>query len=121
IGFKPTFGVVPRSPGWPGWFQLNHVGPITATPEDMSLAMSIMAGEDAMDPSSVPVPNASADWSGQAPLRGTRVAYSRDLGRVRIDPEVARHFNRGLEVLAAHGVELVERDPDLPDVIDDWY
>lgn len=121
IGFKPTFGVVPRFPGWPGWYQLNHVGPITAHPADMALVMGIMAGHDPADPSSIPMPDSSTEWSGTSTLEGARVAYSRDFGRIRVDPVVARNFEHGLDLLAARGVQLIEHDPGIPGAIDDWY
>ena len=121
IGFKPTFGVVPRFPGWPGWFQLNHVGPITAGLDDMTLVMGVMAGPDPADPSSLPLPDSSMEWSGISALAGARVAYSRDFGRIRVDPEVAQHFEHGLELLAAQGAHLIEHDPEIPGAIDDWY
>ena len=53
-GIKPTYGVVPREPQWPGWLTLTHLGPIAFTVEDCALMLSVMAGPDGRDPMSLP-------------------------------------------------------------------
>ncbi len=58
FGLKPTFGLVPRSPGFspPSWASLAHTGPITRTVADAALALEIIAAYDLRDPASLPVP-----------------------------------------------------------------
>src|SRR5205807_6001874 len=53
-GIKPTYGLVPREPQWPGWLTLTHLGPIAFTVADCALMLSVMAGPDPRDPMSLP-------------------------------------------------------------------
>src|SRR5262249_20115657 len=104
-GIKPTFGVVPREPQWPGWLSLTHVGPIAFTVEDCALMLSVMAGPDEADPMSLP--SLGADFAAAArelgDLSGLRVAWSEDLGYVRIDDGVRQAFRTALERFASLG------------------
>ena len=51
FGIKPTFGLVPRSPGFspPSWASLAHTGPITRTVADAALLLEVIAGHDPRD------------------------------------------------------------------------
>ncbi|HZZ95694.1 MAG TPA: amidase, partial [Jatrophihabitantaceae bacterium] len=49
-GLKPTFGLVPKMPGFRGWPTLSVTGPIAASVRDLALALSVMAGASAADP-----------------------------------------------------------------------
>ena len=79
-----------RYPGIASWEGLEHVGPISRTVADSALVLSVIAGPDPRDRHSIPA--GDVDWlaSGPGDLRGLRVAFSADLGRVAVDPEVAR-------------------------------
>ncbi|HEY8301594.1 MAG TPA: amidase [Jatrophihabitans sp.] len=61
-GLKPSFGVVPKMPGFAGWPTLSVTGPIAASVRDLELALSVMAGPDPADwlsgPSLDPAPGA---------------------------------------------------------------
>lgn len=121
-GIKPTFGVVPREPEWPGWLSLTHIGPIAFTVEDCALMLSVMAGPDQADPMSLPPLGAdlvAASREG-GDLSGLRVAWSEDLGYVRVDDGVRRAFRSAVERFGSLGVELVAAHPDLPNPVDIW-
>ena len=121
-GIKPTFGTVPREPQWPGWLTLTHLGPIAFTVQDCALMLSVMAGPDQADPMSLPRIDrdlvAAARDGGD--LRGLRIAWSEDLGYVRIDDGVRRAFRSALERVASLGAELVEAHPGLPHPVGTW-
>ncbi len=93
-GIKPTFGLVPREPQLPGWFSLTHVGPIAFTVADCALMLSVMAGPDPLDPISLPPLGSDLAAAGRndGDLHGLRIAYSEDLGYVRVDPGRARRL-----------------------------
>ena len=58
FGIKPTFGLVPRAPGFfpPSWGSLAHTGPIARTVADAALMLEVIAGFDARDAVSLPQP-----------------------------------------------------------------
>ena len=58
VGHKPTFGLVPKEPGFKGWKTLSVDGPITRSVRDAALALSVLAGPAAADDMTYPVPSA---------------------------------------------------------------
>jgi Asp-tRNA(Asn)/Glu-tRNA(Gln) amidotransferase A subunit family amidase len=121
-GIKPTFGRVPREPQWPGWLTLTHLGPIAFTVQDCALMLSVMAGADASDPASLPGPRrdlvAAARDDGD--LAGLRIAFSEDLGYVRLDDGVRRAFRSALDHFESMGAALAAADPGLPNPVETW-
>jgi len=55
VGHKPTFGLVPVTPGFRGWETLSVVGPITDTVANARRLLEIIAGPHASDPMSLGV------------------------------------------------------------------
>ncbi len=53
-GLKPSYGRVPRGPGFPEWQTLSHTGPITRTVADAALMLEVIAGRDDRDVNSLP-------------------------------------------------------------------
>ena len=56
VGLKPTFGRIPRSGIMPLSWTLDHAGPLTRSTLDAALALKVMAGADARDPTSASAP-----------------------------------------------------------------
>ncbi|MVA36305.1 amidase [Agrobacterium vitis] len=50
VGLKPTHGLVPYTGVMPIEATLDHVGPMTTTVSDNALLLSVVAGEDGLDP-----------------------------------------------------------------------
>jgi aspartyl-tRNA(Asn)/glutamyl-tRNA(Gln) amidotransferase subunit A len=86
-GFKPTYGRVPH---WPvsNADNTSHVGPMARTVADAALMLSVMAGPDDWDRTCLDA--APADYVGRLHegIKGLRVAWSPDLGGLRVDAEV---------------------------------
>ena len=112
VGHKPTFGLVPKMPGFRGWPSLSVDGPLTRTVRDAALAVSVMAGPAPADSSTWPVPPgplsplAEPDWSSW------RVAVSEDLGWAPVEPVVRAAFRSAVDVLAAAGAQVEVAHPD---------
>jgi hypothetical protein len=53
VGFKPTYGRVSNRGVIPLSWSLDHVGPICRTVEDAALMLSVIAGYDELDPTTV--------------------------------------------------------------------
>ena len=54
VGFKPTFGAVPREPSSQGWKTLVAYGPMARTVADTRLMFDVLAGPDPYDRHSTP-------------------------------------------------------------------
>jgi AtzE family amidohydrolase len=50
FGLKPTYGRLPRTGAFPFVFDLDHVGPLARTAEDLALVYDAVQGADASDP-----------------------------------------------------------------------
>ena len=122
-GLKPTYGLVPRAPQWPGWWTLTHVGPIAFTVEDCALMLAVLAGPDDRDPVSLPALDRDYVTTAREPgsLSRLRVAYSEDLGYVRrIDTGVREAFRVALDRFRSLDAELEEAHPLVASPVADW-
>jgi Asp-tRNA(Asn)/Glu-tRNA(Gln) amidotransferase A subunit family amidase len=107
VGVKPTFGLVPKEPGFPGWKTLSIIGPLTRTVRDAAALLEVMAGVDVADDMSYPggdrdfVAAVGGSAGGLRPdLSGVRVAYSADGGFAAVDPDVRRAFAAAVDRFA---------------------
>jgi Asp-tRNA(Asn)/Glu-tRNA(Gln) amidotransferase A subunit family amidase len=107
VGHKPTFGLVPKDPGFKSWKSLSVDGPLATSVRDAALMLSVVAGATPADDTTVPVPFRF----DAAPVRGLRVAYSADLGGLPVDPDVRTVFASALRVLEGLGCVLTEAHP----------
>jgi aspartyl-tRNA(Asn)/glutamyl-tRNA(Gln) amidotransferase subunit A len=89
-GFKPSFGRVPKFPVFRGCETFSHTGPMTRTVRDAALVLDAIAGPDDRDRWSLPADGAPPFIDAcDAGIAGLSVAWSADLGRAVVDPEVA--------------------------------
>jgi aspartyl-tRNA(Asn)/glutamyl-tRNA(Gln) amidotransferase subunit A len=114
VGLKPTYGLVPRHGVTTLSWSLDHVGPLTRTVADAAVVLSALAGHDARDPASLPVPaedyGRGANGSGavSADLTGVRVGVPRNYYFDRVDPQVETAVRRAIDRLETLGARLVE-------------
>lgn len=107
FGMKPTFGFVPRAPGFfpPSWASLAHTGPIGRTVRDVADLLEIIAGHDARDGASLPVTPPRYD-TRPGRLDGLRIAHSLDFGYAAVAPDVRAAFDAAVAMLANLGATL---------------
>jgi aspartyl-tRNA(Asn)/glutamyl-tRNA(Gln) amidotransferase subunit A len=97
FGMKASMGRVPlwpgcrdeRLPGASGWESIEHVGPITRSVGDAALMLSVIAGPDPRDRSSLPA--GDVDWMAAVrnpPPRGLRIACWPQWRGQRIDRRI---------------------------------
>jgi aspartyl-tRNA(Asn)/glutamyl-tRNA(Gln) amidotransferase subunit A len=108
VGIKPTFGLVPRSPGFspPSWASLAHTGPIARTVADAALLLEVVAAHDPRDAASLPVPSRSFDTT-PGKLDGIRIGSSVDFGYAAVAPDVRKAFASAVEALGSLGADIV--------------
>jgi Asp-tRNA(Asn)/Glu-tRNA(Gln) amidotransferase A subunit family amidase len=121
FGLKPTFGLVPKDPGFMGAKTLSVNGPITRTARDAALMLSVIAGPDPADDMTYPSPDTGyAAAVRTADLSGLRVAWSVDCGWARVEPALRAAFEEAVRAFAATGATLVEAHPAAGDPTDLW-
>jgi Asp-tRNA(Asn)/Glu-tRNA(Gln) amidotransferase A subunit family amidase len=122
VGHKPTFGLIPKEPGFRGWKTLSVDGPLARSVRDLALAVSVMAGPSTSDDMTYPVPVADLRAAVDVQdLSGLRVAYSVDLGVADVDPDVRAAFADAVELFRrVTGATLVEDHPGTPEPTPLW-
>lgn len=106
VGFKPTFGTIPYFPLSPE--QLSHLGPIARTVPDVAMAMSVLAGSDRRDPTSLD----SDSEQFSAPLRPDvdrkRIGLLRSVDNYPVDQTVAAALDDFAGFLIGEGHDVFE-------------
>ena len=117
-GMKTTFGRVSRAGCMPLSQSLDTIGPLTRTVADNALLLSVLAGADARDGSTLGV--AVPDYPAEAALacvRGMRIGVARGFFDSQLDGEVARLIDAAAATLRELGADVVDvRMPDLDEV-----
>ncbi|HEY8450493.1 MAG TPA: amidase [Bacillota bacterium] len=114
FGIKPTYGRVSKAGVLPLSWSLDHVGPLAASAADAALLLEVLAGPDAGDASTQPVPVDdylhATRLGAEGDLRGLRVAIVGGWFRQRIAATVERSVERAAKTLAEAGAEILETD-----------
>ena len=117
FGLKPSFGRVPYHP-MPNNGLISHVGPLTRSVADSALMLQVLAGPDDRDVSSLETP--PEDYIGRLHegIAGLRVAYSPDLGYLKVDREVAEPVRAAALAFTELGCTVDEVNPGWGDPIE---
>jgi len=117
FGMKPSFGRVPYHP-MPNNGLISHVGPITRTVADGALMLQAMAGPDDRDLSSLEATPEDYPARLDEGIAGLKVAYSPDLGYLKVDAEVAEPARRAALAFNELGCHVEEVNPGWGDPIE---
>ena len=118
-GFKPTYGLCPRTGILPLAYSLDHAGPLAWTVEDCAILLDAMAGFDASDPASADVAKKDYRYGLEGGIRGLRIGFARSFHEsdVEVSEETRRALEGAAEVFRGIGAEVV--DVKLPS-LEDW-
>ncbi len=107
FGLKPSFGRVPVYPPSPLGL-LTHHGPIARSVAEAAVMLQVIARPDDRDPYALPPDD--RDWleASVGGVRGWRIAFSRNLGHARVDPEIAEADAAAARQFAALGAHVEE-------------
>ena len=110
VGLRPSPGrVADFGPGDP-WSPFPVLGALARTVEDARLALSVLAGPDPRDPLALPV---GFDGALDGSAEGLRVAWSRTLGGLPVEPEITAVLDARRATLEALGWLVEDVEPDL--------
>ena len=115
VGLRPSPGRVNALPVTDVWDPLSVSGPMARTVADIALALDVMAIPDPRAPLSIPGAAESYRTAVGQEVGGLRIAWSRDLGGLPVDSEVARVFAGQRSVFEDLGCEVCDAEPDLSD------
>lgn len=122
VGIKPTYGRVSRYGLIAHASSLDQIGPMTGTVEDAALVLSVIAGRDGRDSTSLdaPVPDYLSEMNRS--VRGLKIGLPREYYGEGLDPEVREIVLGAVEILRAEGAEVEEVSfPSLEYAIPTYY
>jgi aspartyl-tRNA(Asn)/glutamyl-tRNA(Gln) amidotransferase subunit A len=109
VGLKPTYGRVSRYGLIAYASSLDQIGPLTWTVADAALLLTVIAGHDRKDSTSVPdaVPNYLTDLS--KPLTNVRIGIAREhQSGAGVDPQVKSAVDAAIKKYQSLGAQIVE-------------
>jgi amidase len=115
VGFRPSPGRVPIWPELTGWFTLTVEGPMARTVQDTALMLSAISGPDPRSPFAITEPGSLFSRPLERDFKEVRVAWSRDLGGLPVDPRVTAVIEAQRHVFESLGCLVDDREPDFTD------
>jgi amidase len=112
VGFRPSPGRVPHWPSPNAWNTLGVLGPIARTVSDAAFLLSAMAGPDPRSPVSIAEPGSAFSKPLNRSFRKVRVAWSRNLGGLPMDPRVTAVLEKQKGIFKGLGCIVEEAEPD---------
>jgi amidase len=112
VGLRPTPGRVPAWPAPNAWNTLGVLGPMGRTVDDTAFLLSAMAGPDLRAPISIAEPGSLFLKPLKRSFRKVRVAWSRDLGGLPMDPRVTAVLQQQRKIFDRLGCVVEDAEPD---------
>jgi len=106
VGFKPSFGAIPREPFFPSWQSIVSYGPMTRSVGDARLFFSILSEQE--------------DLHGATELDTCSIIYSENLGFAPLDEDVRIAFRQVIARLGETGCKTMEDIPGLSSSVITW-
>jgi amidase len=120
VGLKPTWGRVSRHGVFPLCESLDHIGPMTRTVADAALVLSVIAGQDTLDDTSLAA--SLDDYAAAARSGAFSVRIGFDESYVsRASNDVATAIGNAMRELERVGARIVKvKVPEVDPVIEAW-
>lgn len=115
VGFRPSPGRVPVWPSRLAWLPISVQGPMARTVQDTALMLSAIAGPDPRSPIAIAEPGSLFARPLDRDFTGVRVAWSRDLGGIPVDPRVTAVIDGQRHVFEGLGCAIEDAEPDFRD------
>jgi amidase len=114
-GFRTSPGRVPAWPRKVAWFPISVQGPMARTVQDVALMLSTIAGPDPRNPIAIAEPGSLFTRPLDRDLKGVKIAWSKDLGELPVDPRVTQALENQRHVFEDLGCIVEEGQPNFQD------
>ncbi|HJT62588.1 MAG TPA: amidase [Burkholderiales bacterium] len=112
IGFRPSTGRVPAYPHPYPWSTLSELGPMARTVSDAAFLLSVQAGPDRRAPTSISESGSIFLKPLKRSFKKARIAWSRDLGGLPMEPSVTKALEPHRKTLKDLGCIVEDAEPD---------
>jgi amidase len=113
VGLRTAPGRVPAVPSSNAWNPMGVLGPLARSVEDAALLLRAIAGPDPRAPLSLDDPPETFVLGDGVDPRGVRIAWSRNLGDLPVEPAVTAVLEDHRAALEAMGCVIEDLEPDL--------
>jgi len=122
VGLKPTYGRVSRYGLVAFASSLDQIGPLTQDVEDCAILLSVIAGADSRDSTSVPEPVPDYTQCLKPDLKGVRLGVPKEYYVEGMQPEVSAAMQTAIGKLEELGAEIDEVSlPHTPHALAVYY
>jgi len=111
-GFRTSPGRVPVWPSPAPWLPIAVQGPMARTVQDVALMLGVIAGPDPRAPIAIAEPGSIFTRSLDRNFKGVKIAWSKDLGELPVDPRVTQALEDQRHVFDDLGCIVEEGQPD---------
>jgi amidase len=118
IGFRPSTGRVPAYPHPYPWSNQSELGPMARTVSDAAFLLSVQAGPDRRAPTSISEPGSIFNKPLGRNFRKTRIAWSKDLGGLPVEPAVTEVLEKQKPVFKNLGCIVEDAQPDFAGAVE---
>lgn len=108
VGLKPTYGLVSRYGLVAFASSLDQIGPITKDVEDAGILLSLIAGKDEKDTTSVDIPKKDYTKSLKNDIKGKRIAVPKEFFGEGISKDVKKSLEEAINTYKSLGAEIEE-------------
>jgi amidase len=115
VGFRTSPGRIPMWPSRAPWSPFSVLGPMARTVSDAALMLAAVAGPDPRSPIAIAEPGERFAQSLERSFGGVRLAWSRDLGGLPVDPRVTAVIDGQRGVFESLGCRSSDAEPDFGD------
>ena len=112
VGFRNSPGRVPIWPNPVAWYPISVQGPMARTVQDAALMLSAIAGPDPRSPIAIAEPGSVFSGSLERDFKGVKIAWSKNLGDLPVDPRVTQVLENQQCVLHDLGCIVEAGQPD---------
>jgi amidase len=112
VGFRTSPGRVPVWPARAGWSPFSVAGPMARTVKDVALMLSAIAGPDPRSPIAIAEPGSLFRRPLDRDFKGVRIAWSRGLGELPVDPQVTAVIDGQRTTFESLGCVVEDGAPD---------
>lgn len=113
VGLKPTYGLVSRYGLVAFASSLDQIGPITKDVEDAAMLLTLIAGKDEKDTTSVDIPKKDYTKSLNNDIKGLKIGLPKEFLGEGINEEVKNAILQTAEVYKELGAEIKEISLDV--------
>ena len=107
VGLKPSYGRVSRYGLVAYASSLDQIGPLTKNVTDAALILQAISGGDDRDSTSLPDPAPDFSKELNHGVKGMKIGLPREYFVDGMDPEVRASVERGVQLLADQGAEII--------------